>query len=120
MTSRPPLNADALALERTVLAAERTLMAWIRTSIAFIGFGFTIFKFLQGLEGTDAFAAGRETRTTGLTLIVMGLIALLLAILQYVTFLRAIGRPPRRFPLLFAAAFLALGILAFVDVLRGG
>ena len=35
------------ALERTFMAADRTLMAWVRTAISMIGFGFTLYKFLQ-------------------------------------------------------------------------
>ena len=49
--------ADALAQKRTDLAAQRnrmaanrTLMAWVRTAISFIGFGFTIYKFLQSMQ----------------------------------------------------------------------
>src|SRR6187200_3305719 len=42
----------ALALDRTRLAHERTLMAWIRTAMSLISFGFTIYKFFQGLQDT--------------------------------------------------------------------
>ena len=60
MPSEGDLSADAtalarertrLALERTAIAAKRTLMAWVRTSISMIGFGFSIYKFLQYLPG---------------------------------------------------------------------
>ena len=33
---------------RTRMSAERTLMSWVRTAISLIGFGFTIFQFLDG------------------------------------------------------------------------
>ena len=35
---------------RTRLAVERTMMAYMRTSVALIGFGFTIFQFLQNVQ----------------------------------------------------------------------
>ena len=35
---------------RTRLAVERTMMAYMRTSVALIGFGFTIFQFLQKVQ----------------------------------------------------------------------
>ena len=47
MNETPPKLADALAMERTRMAADRTLMGWIRTALSMIGFGFTIFKFLE-------------------------------------------------------------------------
>ena len=43
-------DRTALALDRTRLAHERTLMAWARTATSLISFGFTIYKFFQGLE----------------------------------------------------------------------
>jgi uncharacterized protein DUF202 len=35
---------------RTRMSAERTLMSWVRTAISLIGFGFTIFQFLERLN----------------------------------------------------------------------
>ena len=43
-------TSDILALDRTRMAAERTLMAWVRTALSMIGFGFTIYKFLQVVQ----------------------------------------------------------------------
>ena len=39
-----------LAFKRNIMAAKRTLMAWTRTGLSMIGFGFTIYKFLQALQ----------------------------------------------------------------------
>jgi putative membrane protein len=35
---------------RTRMSAERPLMSWVRTAISLIGFGFTIFQFLERLN----------------------------------------------------------------------
>ena len=57
----------SLALDRTRLAHERTLMAWIRTAMSLISFGFTIYKFFQGLEDTEKiYAAHRMFGPRGL------------------------------------------------------
>ncbi len=44
----------SLALDRTRLAHERTLMAWVRTAVSLISFGFTIYKFFQGMHDNGA------------------------------------------------------------------
>jgi len=38
-----------LAAQRTVMAAARSMMAWVRTGLSLIGFGFTIYRFLESL-----------------------------------------------------------------------
>ena len=116
-----PEAADAtrLALARTVMASERTLMAWVRTSISLIGFGFTLFKFLQGLAGERAFVPTREPRAVGLILIGMGLIAMFFAIVQHGQFMRQLGERPRPLALVFTALLWVLGAAAFVNVLVG-
>jgi putative membrane protein len=85
------LSSNELAFQRTemgfgrtVMALERTLMAWIRTSLSLISFGFTIFKFLQAVQ-KDGGIAMRENapRNLGAFLILLGMGALLLAILQF-------------------------------------
>jgi putative membrane protein len=50
MSEPEPRLADVLAIERTRMAADRTLMGWIRTALSMIGFGFTIFKFLEYMK----------------------------------------------------------------------
>src|SRR5262245_19716962 len=70
---------------RTRLALERTLMSWVRTGAALIGFGFTIFQFLQRLHSMPG---GTESRPlvpwiVGLAMIGAGIAALLVAAYQY-------------------------------------
>ncbi len=42
------LDANLMALDRTVLANERTFQAWIRTGLAALVSGLGVAKFLQG------------------------------------------------------------------------
>lgn len=37
---------------RTRMSTERTLMSWVRTAVGLIGFGFTIFQFLERFNNT--------------------------------------------------------------------
>lgn len=85
------LSSNELALQRTemgfgrtVMALERTLMAWIRTSLSLIGFGFTIFKFLDAMQKSSG-STMRENapRNLGLFLILLGMSVLVMAIFQF-------------------------------------
>ena len=90
-TDRGTLLAERrtrFAVERTYLAADRTLMAWIRTSLSMISFGFTIVKFFEYLEAERKLALGWFGRswgpaTLGLTLISIGTVALVVAVIQH-------------------------------------
>ncbi len=88
--------ADALSCDRTRRAADRTPMEWVRTALSMIGFGFTIYKFLQSLENT-ALAAKRSSESIGLTLIGVGVFSLTIACPQqwkYVCKHHSQSRPP--------------------------
>jgi putative membrane protein len=112
-----------LALERTSLASERTLMAWVRTSLSMISFGFTMVKFFEYLEeernvalvGPLGHAFGPAT--LGLTLITLGTLALVPAVLQHRRELRRLrgrGLAPRfSLALAVASVVAALGVFAF-------
>ena len=86
-----PLSSNQLATERTdmafgrtVMALERTLMAWIRTSVSLIGFGFTIFKFLEALQSKGITGIREHApRNLGIFLILLGMLTLLFAIVQF-------------------------------------
>jgi len=71
---------------RTRMSAERTLMSWVRTAIALIGFGFTIFQFLDRFNKMSGIEAAEHPRAPwifGLALIGSGVIALIIAVSQY-------------------------------------
>lgn len=79
-------SAHHLAIDRTLMAAERTLMAWVRTSLSLISFGFTIAKFFQYLNQQlppDSRFRVHMPRYFGLTLVLLGLGALVVAILEH-------------------------------------
>jgi putative membrane protein len=74
-----------MAVDRTVLAHERTLMAWIRTATSLISFGFTIYKFFQGMHDAEKLPVVQRLfgpREFGITMISLGVGALILATLQ--------------------------------------
>ena len=113
-----------LALERTVIAAERTLMAWIRTALSMIGFGFTIYKFLQYLrEAGNVSNAMRPyaPRNFGMALILLGILSLIAAIWQYRQFIARVGAAgPRNMwslSVIVAILVVLIGILAFLGTL---
>jgi putative membrane protein len=81
--SSTPRAESKLALDRTRLAYERTMLSWVRTAIALISFGFSIHQFFQiarGPPGEQAFIGPHEL---GMTMIIIGLLALLLAALEH-------------------------------------
>jgi putative membrane protein len=71
---------------RTRLSLERTLMSWVRTGVSLIGFGFTIVQFfehLQGMKGVAPAERPMAPRYLGLMLIGAGVLALIIATIQY-------------------------------------
>lgn len=119
----------ALSIERSFLAFERTLMAWLRTSLSMIGFGFTLVKFFEYLaEQRGGDVVGRFGRTwasdtVGLTMIAIGTVSLVVAVIQHkrrVDALRAMGLVPQwNLALAVASLVAALGVLAFVSLVAG-
>ncbi len=115
-----------LAVTRTIVAMDRTLMAWVRTATSLISFGFTIYKFFQGLRSDlAADQSGRllTPRGVGLVMIGIGVFALIMATIDYRRQLRAVhekyknyGPFPRSLTASVAAVISGLGILGFVLV----
>jgi putative membrane protein len=110
-----------LAVTRTVLAAERTLMAWVRTALSMISFGFTIYKFLKGLNDAGAIQLRRpeEPRRIGLFLVALGTGSLLAGIVQHIQTLRRVPGPhPRLGPSFYVACVvLALGLFVLFGLI---
>jgi putative membrane protein len=109
-------NIDAsakLSLQNTVLAHERTMLAWVRTSTSLITFGFGIQQFFRTTRGPD-YADLIGPRTFGLTMIIIGLLALLLAALQHRSAIEALklNYPEREhYPAIRRSSARLLGIL---------
>lgn len=116
--------ADRLALDRTRLASERTLMAWVRTALSMITFGFTIYKFLEALQGqatgTLPLARPHGARTMGLALIGIGTFALIVACAQHWKYVRSLKLDPRSTPwdlaLIVGCLLGLLGLLIFGSI----
>jgi putative membrane protein len=86
---------------RVYFAAERTLLAWLRTGLAIIGVGFVEARFglfirmVAGEPLTKAFRWG--STTIGISLVVLGTVAILLAAWKHLRFSKTLGfaeRPP--------------------------
>ena len=80
-----------LSFQRTRMSADRTLMSVIRTSLSLISFGFTIFSVLNELHQTHPARAGQHSpRTFSLTLIGLGVAALVCGIAYHLFFMRGL------------------------------
>jgi putative membrane protein len=120
-------TSDILALDRTRLAAERTLMAWVRTALSMIGFGFTIYKFLQVVQEQSTLPVLRPQapRNLGLMLVGIGTFAVIIACVQHWQYVRKLrpDQPYKPWDLAFIVACLIalLGLLMFGSIiLRAG
>ena len=102
--------SDKLAVQRTIQSEGRSLLAWVRTSLSLIGFGFTLFKFLQYLyqEGATELMRPQTPRNIGMFLIITGTVPLLLAIIQYLRQIKQLGKKDN---LLLDPNFLAAGVV---------
>ena len=120
-------DRTSLALDRTRLAHERTLMAWVRTAVSLISFGFTIYKFFQGLQAAERVETARHLmgpRGFALIMIGLGVGSLLLARIQHAGEMRALaaaypqyGPMPRSTSMVVATVVVTLGILALILVI---
>ena len=123
-------SADAgtsLAIDRTRLAHERTLMAWVRTATSLISFGFTIYKFFQGLRDSQQLDGPHRLvgpRGFALVMIGLGVGSLVLATIQHRAEMKALndqysqyGTPPRSTSMVVASVVAVLGILALILVI---
>jgi putative membrane protein len=112
------------ASSRTRLAAERTMMAVLRTGLSFIGFGFTIFKFLQYVResgGAGSPIRAHGPRNMGLALIGIGLFVLAVGSWQHWMFLKQLqSESDHKFPwsvsLTGSLILGTLGVVAFLTL----
>jgi inner membrane protein YidH len=113
----PALGSASYPWIQTRLALERTLLAWVRTAAALIGFGFTIFNFYEMLNSIEnvkpAWRPG-ASRMLGVSLVGIGTLALVLALVQYVMTVRFLGMDPgaARIPRFHPGLIVALTLTA--------
>jgi putative membrane protein len=116
-------NRTDMATERTRMGADRTLMAWIRTALSLISFGFTIYKFLETMakQSKEPLLRPRGPQEVGLTLIGIGIFALIVACIQHWRFMKKLrpDQPVRPWDLSFVIAFMIglLGLVMFVSMI---
>jgi putative membrane protein len=115
---------SALALDRTKYSSERSVLSWMRTSVSMYTFGFTITKFMDYLgdeAAGGAYAAGLSR--FGLVLVLIGIVALVLAIIGHLNRLSIMKRLGLKeasrlhLPVAGAAILLAIGIAALFDLI---
>ncbi len=125
-----PVNlklSDILAQQRTDMAAERTtlsvvstLQAWIRTALSLIGFGFTLYKFLESMQSVEKQILMRPQtpRNMGLILIGLGTASVIFGIIDYWIVIRGMkkkyGIPMKVYPLILALLIAVVGFLLFI------
>jgi putative membrane protein len=105
------------------MAADRTLMAWVRTAISMIGFGFTLYKFLQYAHEQKPGGLPSLTgpRNLSLAFIALGLLSLVIAVIQDWHYTKRLQNERHRRPfnlsLVVAAIVALIGVLTFMSVL---
>jgi putative membrane protein len=116
---------------RTRLAVERTMLAYMRTAVALIGFGFTIFQFLQRIHEVPGRAIHfpRAAWYLSLALILCGVAAAVASLFEYrrlINYLRSgafsaiagVASIQKRTPLYaITGVLIVIGIFAFFSVL---
>jgi putative membrane protein len=118
------VESTDLAVNRTVMAADRTMMAWVRTGLSLIGFGFTIYKFLESaMEGAQVvLLKAHSPRRFGLTLIALGIISMILGCVEYVATIKNLNRFSSKkykffsFSMIVGLAIGLLGLILFVTI----
>ncbi len=97
---------------QTALALDRTLLAWIRTALTFIGFGFTLAKFVHDLirKGMLNGVVPWYPRQLGFALIALGLVTLVAGAYEHYSLRKSIGAKPWSVSLTITVALLALGL----------
>jgi putative membrane protein len=102
-------------------------MAWVRTAVSLISFGFTIYKFFQGLQDTERIQAAHHLfgpRGFALVMIGLGVGSLVLATIQHRAEMKTLtaayshyGPPPRSTSMVVASVVASLGIFALILVI---
>jgi putative membrane protein len=114
---------------RTRLSIERTFLSWTRTATSLIGFGFTVYQFLDKMSQADL--KPEAPRNFGLAFIATGIGAMALGLWQrhqeakylddpaYQSISRRDGLPHWKGANVIATVVIGIGLVAFIWVLTG-
>lgn len=80
------MRRTGLSFHRTRMSADRTLMSYMRTALSLIGFGFTLYQTFEKLRDSGIVHHAAAPRNFGLTLIVVGILLLVGAIINHARF----------------------------------
>jgi putative membrane protein len=83
-------RSTILAYDRTRLAYQRAMLSWVRTGTSLITFGFAIYNFHRFTSGDEPSNRLIGPHEFGLIMVAIGLVALLLAMLEYRRDIRAL------------------------------
>ena len=111
-----------LAFDRNCLACQRTMLAWVRTGTSLITFGFAIYSFPRIVARDQPYNYFIGPHLLALMMVVIGLVALLLATLEYRRNIRVLaaqypGIQRSPLPAALALLILALGIVALIVII---
>ena len=115
-------RSTILAYDRTRHAYQRTMLSWVRTATSLITFGFAIYNFHRIATGDQPSGRLIGPHEFALIMVGIGLIALLLAMIEYWRGIRALSTqypaiPWSPLPGAVALLVSVLGLVALVAII---
>lgn len=115
-------RSTILAYDRTRQSYDRTMLSWVRTATSLITFGFAIYNFHRIVTGDQPSGRLIGPHEFALVMVGIGLVALLLAMIEYRRDVRALKRqypeiPCSRLPGAVALLVSVLGLVALIAII---
>ncbi len=112
-------RSTILAYDRTRLSYQRTLLSWVRTGTSLITFGFAMYSFHRVATGDEPRSYLIGPHQVALMMVSIGLVALLLATLEYRHNIRILSAeypdiPQSLLPAMVALLISTLGMLTLI------
>ncbi|MDJ0659343.1 MAG: DUF202 domain-containing protein [Crocosphaera sp.] len=120
---------NELAKERNRAAAERTITAWIQNCLTLIGFGFAIDQIFQALQqkfpNRNPLITIQSAHYISLTLIAIGIVLLIIAMIQHYFEVQSIQRddyffyPSHYLNMIVVLAVILFGFISLLIIFLG-